>query len=349
MSMKNIFISISIVMIIFLGCLPIKETSLPSVAVENNRHEILKNALQLTPIWEKIGLDIRDFLKLGAIGTMQDYLILVDYSTGSNNPRLIAYDFLTGNLVWEVVLPEPHLNLLIGQKSIFVSAGRSIMGYDGKTGKKIWENHELPIYRVYAMQIYKNVIYYYYAEDSRNTRTQFIFQLDMDTGELLGIERIPNTSAMLWYQEYNKGYWLDTNKILYIDQTTAQIIWQTQLDTFRTNIKVIDPDQGIILSTSHMEDVMYAINAKNGALKWVSQQQLTSNPVIDNNSLFFLTSGKELIKSDLQTGELVASTSFTHQDDDNTNNLYNLMAVSGDLIAIYFADNSQLTVYKITK
>jgi len=94
---------------------------------------------------------------------------------------------------------------------------------------------------------------------------------------------------------------------------------------------------------------MYAINAKNGALKWVSQQQLTSNPVIDNNSLFFLTSGKELIKSDLQTGELVASTSFTHQDDDNTNNLYNLMAVSGDLIAIYFADNSQLTVYKITK
>jgi len=349
MSMKKIFIGLSTVFIIFLGCSPIKETSLSPIAVENNRHEILNNDLQLTPIWGKIGLDIRDFLKLGAIGVMQDYLILVDYSTGSNNPRLIAYDFLTGKLVWEVVLPESHLNLLIGQKSIFVSAGRSIMGYDGKTGKKIWENHELPIYRVYAMQIYKSVIYYYYAEDSGNIRTQFIFQLDMDTGELLGIERIPNTSAMLWYQEDNTGYWLDTNKILSIDQTTAQITWQTQLDTFRTNIKVIDPDQGIILSTSHMEDVMYAINAKNGALKWVSQQQLTSNPVIDNNSLFILTSGKELIKSDLQTGELVTSTSFTHQDDDNTDNLYNLIAVSGDLIAIYFADNSQLTVYKITK
>jgi len=345
--MRKKLICLSICFIFLASCSPIHETSLPSPIPEQNyRHEILENDLHLSPLWEKTGLIMRDFSGEVAMAFLDDYLILVDYSKGSLAPRLVAFDIQTGKPAWETPLPEPHLSFLSNQNSIFITAGRSLLSYDGKTGTQNWENKNLlPTYKIYAMQIDNDRMYAYYTEVFLDNNTQVIYTLDPNTGELLDTQKIPNPIASLWFQNNNAGYWVGAKEILSIDQTTSQVRWQTRLETFRT-VETID--QGIILLMSHMEDALYAINMQDGNLKWTYNQQLISNSVIADNTVFVFISGEKLIGLDINSGEIKGSVHFTQQDNANNENPPEI-AVSGNLIAVYFGDNSQLEVFTITK
>jgi outer membrane protein assembly factor BamB len=341
-------IHLSIYFIFFVGCLPIKETSLSTAIPEQKyHHEILENDLHFIPVWEKTGLVLQDFSGKVAMAFLDDYLILVDYSKGSLSPRLIALNIQTGEQAWETPLPEPHLSFLSNQKSIFISAGRSILSYDSKTGTLNWENKNLlPTYKIYAMQIDNDRMYAYYTEEFLDNRTQVIYTLDINTGELLNTQKSPDVVTRLWFQNNNAGYWVGANEILSVDQTTSQVRWQTSLET--TGITVETIDQGIILLISHMGDALYAIDMESGNLKWIYNQQLISNSVIIDTTVFFLISGEKLIGLDLNSGEIKGSIHFSQQDNVSNANSPE-MVVSHNLMAVYFGDNSQLEVFKIPK
>jgi outer membrane protein assembly factor BamB len=345
--MKKKIIYLHILFIFFAGCLPIEKLSLQSTPTPSSPHIILENGLGLVQLWETNGIVMRKINQETPLFFLGDYLALVDLSKDELAPRLLGFDVQTGRSVWETPLSDGSFSFLSDQTSIIVGAKYSLLSYDVSTGLLNWENKELPSMKIYAMQIDSGDLYAYYDEVFLDNNTQVIYTIDTRTGKLLETQKIPNPVSLWRFQTHDAGYGTKGNEVLSIDKGSLQVRWKTTLDTFATHWGAIG--QETIVTTAHMDDALFAIDMQNGRLKWQYTQQLISNPSIENDSVFALIAGEELIRLNLDTGEKIGSARFTQPNNPNDENSNNLIAVSGDLVAIYFADSYQLVVYKISK
>ena len=338
------------VAIVFLaGCFPTAQQLYPP-PTPGSPHKMLENGLGLAQLWETTGVAVWKVYGTAPLALLGNFLVLVDSSKNELKPRLLGFDVHTGRLVWETSLPGGCFSFFNDQSSIYVGAERSLQSYDSSTGLLNWENKDLPSMKIYGMQIDGNNLVAYYTEAWGNTETQVIYKLDTSNGKLLNTQEIQNLESELEFQSGNANYWIGADAdttVFSTDKTTSQVRWKTKLDTFITTFKTFG--QGTILTTAHMDDALYAIDMEDGHLKWQYSQQMVSNPVIVGEKVFVLISGEELTQLDLSTGKKMARARFSPQVGGGEENRNNLIAASGNLMVVYFADSAQVVVYQLEK
>jgi outer membrane protein assembly factor BamB len=337
---------LSILIVFVAGCLPTAQQLYP-LPTPSSPHKVLEDGVGLVQRWETNGVALSELYGRAPLVVLGDYMVLVDLSKNILEPRLLGFDIHTGGLVWETSLPDDCSNFLGDQKSIYIATNHSLQSYAVSTGLLNWENKDLPAQKIYAMQIDNDNLFAYYIKRFKDTNTQVIYTLDAATGKLLDAQDVQFPGTGLSFQDGNSGYWLGGDTALSTDKTTSRVRWKTTVDTFFMHLRAIG--QGTMLTTAHVDDVLYAIDMKDGHLKWQYTQQLISNPVIVGEKVFILISGEELTQLDLSTGKEMARTRFTPQTSGSEENRTNLIAVSGNLMAIYFADSLQVVVYQLAK
>jgi len=349
--MKNkVILFLDVLLILVAGCLPIEKLTSQTVAAPTNvSYSVLENGLGLVQLWKVSGIVMWKAYQKAPLAFWGDYLVLVDSSENETSPNLLGFDVHTGKLVWQTHLPDGCFSLINVQGTIFINTKNALQAYDMSTGFLNWENTELPSMKIYAMQNNNDTsIYAYYKDVLGNNKNQVVYTIDITTGEIIDVKKIANPVSMWEFQIEKVSYGTNANEILSIDTDSSQVYWKATLeDTFATYLTEVN--QEILLAVSRRNHAMYALNTNDGKVKWQYTQHLISNPAVEDESIFVLIAGDELIRFNLHTGERTGKVVFRAQNNSNDENSNNLIVVSGNMLALYFADSSQLVVYEVTK
>lgn len=119
--------------------------------------------------------------------------------------QLVKISAATGKLLWKVKVSERPMEVggqarLINGKVIFANESGGVAAYHPVTGKKLWENKEIPMYAGSIYGDYKGVLVV--SSTVNNIRSQF-YGLDMTTGKQLW-----RTEGIYSYQAYEKGHFV---------------------------------------------------------------------------------------------------------------------------------------------
>ena len=347
--LKLLKILTSVLFVFLTGCLPVEKIASQPPPTQNFSHTIADDSLGLIQLWSVSGIKMWRTVEDVQFGLVDNYLVLVDYidSSRGTSPKLLGLDSNTGELVWESQLSNCCYSFISGQDSVFITTDHSLQSYDISTGMMNWENNEVEAIKIYSMQIEGNELYAYYVGGFFNNNEQVIYTLDIPTGKLIDTQIIKNPISGLWFQDNNVYYWKGGNKVWATDKANSKIRWEITLDTFSLNLESIG--ESLMIFTGRVDNPIYAIDMKDGSTKWKSEQQLISNSVIENGSVYALVTGEELLRLDLYTGDIIGMTRFTSKSNSHNESAHNLIAVSSNVIAVYFGDNSQLVVYEIAK
>ena len=325
-----------------------RTVTVPQPPVIRGSHEIEDDSSILTPLWGENNLVTWKSYEQVPIILLENHLVLIDYTKDNVSPVLKGYEIDTGELAWETTLPNRAGNssYVVKNNSIIIGAGKSLLSYDGETGFLNWENQELPAGKIYAMQVVDDKLLAYYDEAYLDSSTQVVYSLNIFTGELFEIRKIADVDN-LYFMIENVGYWENLKTIVSTDISTSKILWQTTFDTFKATIEGIHDET--IFVRDREDRTLYAVNLHDGGIRWQYNQNLMSNSVVTGNNVLVFIEGEELVQLDLLSGEKKGSTLFSDTNNTVTEDKYNYVAASDNIIAIYFADTLQLGVFRLNQ
>jgi outer membrane protein assembly factor BamB len=243
------------------------------------------------------------------------YLHELDNSWGSGiNVDVISADINTGKVNWQAVAGSAFL--LKDSKRIYAEAPNNfgaagIVAYDINSGNLAWETH----------------FDYEYA---------------------VGIGHLTLTETEIKAETYNH----DNQAIYTVDIETGEIK-DVAKDTPR-----YARDEIVIYDGMKFEKQGYGVpdnvtvtNVDNGSIIWeYADEPVVSNIAVAGTTTYFLTENNRLIVLDTYTGEILGELAFAPRfsHDFDFVNTSIIVAADGDVVAVYFEDSKQLSIFRFT-
>lgn len=287
-------------------------------------------------------------LFIGKISEKEDPAIVAD---------LINADIETGAVNWQALSAQGFIAVNADQVYVEIEpqsfgGATGIKSYDIYSGEKKWET--IFDYK-FAIGIHNLTL----ASDGVNIETYHrgkgaFYVLDQDSGKITtftseedGIFTIENGTTYEWY-----GRSLEAS---------GDYNWQTRFDISAYHYwelaAPVITDNLILVKNGYIDSSpVSAIRKSDGDIVWQFNQNVVSNIAVGGDITYFLTKETELFAVDTQTGSILGSVKFTpsfsekytpnfSQDHDFLNtSIY--VAADDDIVAIYFEDTRQLSIFR---
>jgi outer membrane protein assembly factor BamB len=244
------------------------------------------------------------------------YLEELDNSWGSGiNVAVISADINTGKVNWQAVagsalLLKDSQRIYAEAPNAFGAAG--ITAYDINTGNLVWETH-------------------------------------FDYAYAVGIGHLTLTETDLVAETYYQG----DNAIYTVDVETGEI-----KDVVKNTPRYAD-DEVVIYNGMRFEKQGYGVPDKvtatridDGSIIWeYDDEPVISNIAVGGAITYFLTEKNRLIALDTNTGEVIEFLAFAPRfsHDFDFVNMSIIVAADGDVVAVYYEDSQQLSVFRFTE
>jgi len=189
-----------------------------------------------------------------------------------------------------------------------------------------------------------------------NTADDTLWALDEKTGNLLWTYKRPSNKTNIYWSLRGAGVpaLSDDGKTIYIgfsdgtfvalEAVSGQTIWERQ---FEQQVRVSDVDMGVqvlkdTLFMVHADGALYALNAKDGSVKWTMPEAASSAPFLGpkGDFLYHGSRGGDLRKINAKTGAILWSQLFKNPGHLSSVRLAknNVLVVSGSHSGVYFVD-----------
>ncbi|MDA0245251.1 MAG: hypothetical protein OT477_17690 [Chloroflexi bacterium] len=178
------------------------------------------------------------------------------------------------------------------------------------------------------------------AIDSDFARRYYL--LDSQTGAI--VETYATTGP--YYQAGgNMGFWFSDDK-----STPAVDFWAARLSNVWQNPVILaDGDMLIRTREGHVQGQIKRIDSQTGDTIWELNQLVLSNVVASPSAFFYLSPSAELIAADLNTGQTIASVTFTPaQVQLGEDRGFYVATNESNQIFVYFGDSRQLFAFQFT-
>lgn len=281
------------------------------------------------------------------ISTNGDVLLASQYYCNQLN----AFDLVSGEKRWTRQINSNALLISetdnrIAYTTVIDGAKREIHALDVQSGNAIWVNNRYNNARIgIDLQIGdENQLIAYFGTRDREDHIQV---LDTITGEPQAI--IPNSASTVLYSQGILVEYIG-NEVHAINQSSGETVWSwiaPQTVNYNQYFHPVLVGDLLIMRQPTTENALYVLDWNTGEFLWGLQDvNVTSNIAINNGKVYFLVDTRTLAVHDLATGEALNQVQFVVQpNSENTSGSSNWVAVSDELIAIYFADSQTLSVY----
>jgi hypothetical protein len=243
------------------------------------------------------------------------YLHELDNSWGSGiNVNVISADINTGKVNWQAVAGSAFL--LKDSKRIYAEAPNNfgaagIVAYDINSGNLAWETHFDYEYAVGVghLTLTETDI----KAETYNHDNQAIYTVDIETGEIKDVVKDTPRHAV--------------DEIVIFD-----------------GMKFEKQGYGV-------PDKVTVTNVDNGSIIWeYDNEHVVSNIAVAGTTTYFLTDNNKLIALNTFTGEVLGKLAFAPRfsHDFDFVNTSIIVAADGDVVAVYFEDSKQLSIFRFT-
>jgi outer membrane protein assembly factor BamB len=232
---------------------------------------------------------------------------------GRINIDLISADVNTGKVNWQALAGSAFL--VKDSKHIYAETNErfgpaGVVAYDMNTGDVVWE-------------------------------TQFDYEYAVGIGHLI------LTEGDLTAETYNRGKYAS----YVLDKETGEIK-EAQKDTprYATDEKLTYNDVVLDRQGYGIPDSITACKKSDGSLVWQYSEPVVSNIAIGGPVTYFLTKNVKLVAVDTETGAVLGTLSFAPRfpRDFDFINTSLFVAADGDIVAVYFEDSKQLSIFAFT-
>lgn len=285
-----------------------------------------------------------------------DLLILAD----SACKQVVAFDLLKGEKVWDRdIVGYSITNDPIRDNRIYVTeisgSDRQLWALRASTGQTIWINNHLKNQRTgLSISIEPNGDIYFYA--GATNWSYNIYSLDAATGDIETELEMPER-AML----YSEGrFWREFGTgIASFDAGNFQMLWDwnTNVTLGAVMIRPNFVENYLLVQKGGEVSRLYVLDKSDGELLWdLGETVLVSNVVESEGVVYALTHTARLLILNLATGELIHEIQFTIPEvTDYEEHLLtgpgligsSWLAVSENIVAVYFQDTETLSVMEI--
>jgi len=236
----------------------------------------------------------------------------LDDSWGSGiNADVISADIYSGKVNWQAVAGSAFL--LKDSNRIYAEApndfgAAGIVAYDINSGSLVWETH----------------FDYEYA---------------------VGVGHLTLTETAIKAETYNHG-----NEAVYTVDIETGETREVAKDTPRYAVDELVIYDGMKFEKQGygVPDKVTATNLNNGSIIWeYNGEPVISNIAVGGKTTYFLTENNRLIALNTYTGEVLGELAFAPRfsHDFDFINTSIVVAADGDIVAVYFEDSKQLSVF----
>jgi outer membrane protein assembly factor BamB len=308
-----------------------------SLGEESESRAVVDNTLNLQERWRHASVFIEGYEDPELLAASGD-LISVQYTR--HNAYLKVLEAVTGNLAWEtLVYKEGAIDTLaIDTERVYVMAHFEIHAYDLDNGNELWKS-KLPAHRVYALYSDGEELY---ARDI----PEAVYSFNARTGEQG--KTISATSDEFVLLSSSPSFDLHVSPIALKlqDRITQQTLWVSQLEelrsiqTYPVLFQVIQKYPVLFHEDAILVGWGFAVDVQSGRVEWY-KQDIVSNFVILNDSLYALDANARLVRLDVGTGQETGYIQFTPPRTDPREESY-WVAADGQMLFVYFGDSQEL-------
>ena len=303
-------------------------------------HHVLEKNDEFEFIWELSDIYTGSNERRAAIVSVPGKIIVEGGYTKLNDPSLIAFDSLSGEIVWQVPLGFGHNGYIISQNTVLyrgTAGAAKVQAFAADKGELLWETN-LP-WAQSALEIY-------FADKRINvfTANNKFFILD-DQGKIIDSRYEPFRTFL----EMGGILYIDENIAMKaIDISTKQELWRQEINDRFTHSPIFD-NGTVFLRTWVKPGYIYSINQATGKVNWKLSHDVLSNLCVTGNKIYFVDFDGYLVAIDRYSGDETAKVKFSSSFDlANGINGYSITSDPiNNVLAISFGDNSQLLGLKI--
>ncbi len=262
----------------------------------------------------------------------------VVFLISGHEASLAAFDGSTGSPKWITAVPFEKSLLqwfLYGHHTIFAVTSLGIDAYDVQTGQLLWST-ELGQGRVPVRpQLDGSVLRIYYGET--------VYELDLVSGKI--ISSLPR-QELYWMVSHIEIHQPSPELMVGKDRITGQQVWENHNPAFSLDPPPQDFDQHKLVVKTVGRGIC-ALDLDTGEYIWCRSETYISNPAIHYvmGIGYVLREGFVLEKIDLQTGTVLAETTFLPSP--VTPDVHNYgypyyVSLDGNTLLLLFGDSQQL-------
>ncbi|WP_420641799.1 PQQ-binding-like beta-propeller repeat protein [Candidatus Leptofilum sp.] len=291
------------------------------------------------------------------LATNQESVFMVGSVEINQKPSLIKFNLHSGEVDWVAFDNRwfwgPNLSTMasdtdlvfvgdIGGKNNGTAAfgASKITAYDAETGDSIWTTRIVGAQSIDTIAVIGSSLNIH-GSPSRNYHL-----LDAATGEVI------NTFAIIEGFTLFSSDEVEVKRIFgaelqAIDKHTNTVIWEQKLsDIIIQPLVLVD---GVFFARTGADlGQLVAIDQVTGNILW-KQENVASNIAVENGTAYFLTEGAQLLVADAKTGEILRKLVFSPAPLQDVSNHGFYVAVSDDILVVYFGDSQNLFAFRDLK
>lgn len=273
---------------------------------------------------------------------------------------LIKFNLLTGEIVWRAIDNRPAPFGEPMATGLSANSNQILVSFYGTTsisGETLNGAAKLKAYDINGDILWSQLIggarsitTMITTDDTVSVNGSFssnYYMFNVHNSELINVT--PKDSGnFIWFIDGNVKYeQIEDFFIQAVDTTTDTIIWKNSVNEL-IYLPPILSDNYIIIRTNAARFLgsVSALNRETGEIIW-EHSKVLSNVVVAQQRVYFLTQDMQLIGTDIDTGDVLISASFSPNEAvDSVNNVYQI-TVDNNRIVIYFGGTHELSAFNI--
>ncbi|MCQ3930658.1 MAG: hypothetical protein DPW16_09365 [Chloroflexi bacterium] len=302
---------------------------------------VLSSDRMIDNLWN-LKIRISNAAKPGSYVVEDDGLLILSDSACH---KVVAFDLLTGNIVWEkdlagdVIVVDPNRD-----DTIYVLVGngsqRQIWALNSLTGLNLWKNDSLDGQRVgLVFQVDPN------GQISLYNRQSTLYFLNDQTGQFEKIIEVPDETLT-----YYDGILLEQNgaalEAKAVDSGESLWVWEDWEWSSNLRIEPVIRDNLIFVENAGK---LAVIDLISGKLLWKFDEELIASTLaFDSEKIYFLSHSNKLVTLDLETGNIVYTVQFEQPSETEYDSLEDsYVIVNENVVGMYFQDTQVLSVLEV--
>ncbi|GJM39891.1 MAG: hypothetical protein DHS20C20_01730 [Ardenticatenaceae bacterium] len=284
------------------------------------------------------------------LATNQDSVFIVGSVEINQKPSLVKFNLRSGKVDWVAFdnrwFLGPDLSTMaasndlifvgdVGGKNDGTSAfgASKITAYDAETGDAVWST------RIVGAKHIDTIVVTGSSLSVGGSPSQNYYFLDLTTGEVVNTFAVTK-GFLLFSSDEIEVRRISGADLQAIDKHTDTIIWEQNLsDIIIQPLVLVD---GILFArTGDDLGQLVALDQATGNILW-KHANVASNIAVENGVVYFLTEDAQLLVADPRTGEILRKLVFSPAPLQNVSNHGFYVAVSGDILLVYFGDSQNL-------
>lgn len=314
--------------------------------IYDSEKTIVESTLPLSEIW-RVNIDLPHSDISSGLLASNDYLAFVSYND-NNQYILKMLSAISGDSLWAADIP-PIDSMIMDEVRIYVAVDWMVQAYEISTGNLLWQSEQLPQHTSYRFHPnIKEKVLVYSTEDYFDKREQVLRYYDVQDGALESVRQEIPTDEWLVLRQLDVDFWAKKdNKVWGISKPTNILLWEFDVNQQYNNTPLLT-DSMIFFLDGPFPDLK-AVDVRDGILAWTYNEEIVSNAVINQSTLYALNINNTLIGLDSDTGREVGYIKFENSTKMTPETDVYWIAVTDNNAFIYFGDSKELIAFTFVR